>query len=99
MEHGDARDMLRLIETVKYLGGIAERVEGRQQREDETTEKFVLEYVKQLEAQTSEPTPHKVGILEEELLDLLLIIFHSYERRVADILNEHSPVVQTQHKE
>lgn len=48
----EANDMLRLIETVKYLGGIAEKGEGRQQREDETTEQFVLGYVKRLESLT-----------------------------------------------
>lgn len=49
MEHKDANDMLRLIETVKYLIGIAERGEGRTIRDDETAEQFVLGYVKRLE--------------------------------------------------
>lgn len=47
----DAEDMLRLIETVKYLQGIAERGEGRVISADETVEAFVLGYVKNLEAE------------------------------------------------
>jgi hypothetical protein len=46
----DLMDMLRLIGTIKYLRGIAERGLGREIREDETIEQFVLGYVKQLEA-------------------------------------------------
>jgi len=46
----DLMDMLRLIETIKYLRGIAERGLGREIRDDETIEQFVLGYVKQLEA-------------------------------------------------
>ena len=46
----DLMDMLRLIETIKYLRGIAERGLGREIREDETIEQFVLGYVKQLES-------------------------------------------------
>lgn len=42
-------DLLRLIETIKYLRGIAEKGEGRAAREDETVEQFVLGYVKKLE--------------------------------------------------
>ena len=40
---------LRLIETVKYLVGIAERGEGRKLADNETPEQFVLGYVKRLE--------------------------------------------------
>lgn len=49
-EATDLMDMLRLIETIKYLRGIAERGLGREIREDETIEQFVLGYVKQLES-------------------------------------------------
>lgn len=49
MDSQEARDMLRLIDTVKYLIGIAERGEGRSIRDDETAEQFVLGYVKRLE--------------------------------------------------
>ena len=48
----DLMDMLRLIETIKYLRGIAERGLGREIRDDETIEQFVLGYVKQLEDST-----------------------------------------------
>jgi hypothetical protein len=50
MDMTDLMDMLRLIETIKYLRGIAERGLGREIRDDETIEQFVLGYVKQLEA-------------------------------------------------
>ncbi len=51
----DLMDMLRLIETIKYLRGIAERGLGREIRDDETIEQFVLGYVKQLEAAPVKP--------------------------------------------
>ena len=40
----------RVIKTLRYIQGIAERGFGRAMREDETIEQFVLGYVKQLEA-------------------------------------------------
>jgi len=40
----------RVIKTLRYIQGIAERGFGRVMREDETIEQFVLGYVKQLEA-------------------------------------------------
>lgn len=43
----------RLLKTVKYLIGIAERGDGRAMRDDETTEQFVLGYVKRLESKLS----------------------------------------------
>lgn len=46
-----ARDMLRLLATIKYLRGIAVRGEGREARDDETVEAFVLGYVKRIEAE------------------------------------------------
>lgn len=49
MDQKEAQDMLRLIETVKYMIGIAERGEGRKIRDNETAEQFVLGYVKRLE--------------------------------------------------
>ena len=45
-----ATDLSRVLETVKYLSGIAERGEGRKIGESETVEQFVLGYVKKLEA-------------------------------------------------
>lgn len=42
--------VLRLIETINYLVGIAERGEGRTIRDDETPEMFVLGYVKKVES-------------------------------------------------
>ena len=45
---------MRLIETIKYLVGIAERGEGREQLDDETVEQFVLGYVKRIEKQLAE---------------------------------------------
>ena len=47
----DGYDMLRIIDTVKYLRGIAERGTGRLCDDNETTEQFVLGYVKELEGQ------------------------------------------------
>ena len=44
-------DTLRLIATVQYLRGIAERGTGRLCDDNETTEQFVLGYVKELEGQ------------------------------------------------
>jgi hypothetical protein len=44
------KDVDRLLKTIRYLTGIAERGEGRAMREDETVEQFVLAYVKRLEA-------------------------------------------------
>jgi hypothetical protein len=44
----------RVMKTLRYVQGIAERGEGRLMRDDETLEAFVLGYVKRLEAQ---PTP------------------------------------------
>jgi len=49
-----AKDILRLVETVKYLRGIAERGTGNECPPDETVEQFVLGYVKQLEARCAE---------------------------------------------
>ena len=45
-----AKDVLRLIETIKYLSGIAERGTGNECPPDTTVEQFVLGYVKQLES-------------------------------------------------
>ena len=47
----DGYDMLRIIGTVKYLRGIAERGTCRLCDDNETTEQFVLGYVKELEGQ------------------------------------------------
>lgn len=47
----DMETTLRLLATIKYLIGIAERGEGREIRGDETAEQFVLGYVKKLESE------------------------------------------------
>ena len=41
----------RVMKTLRYIQGIAERGEGRAMRDDETLEQFVLGYVKKLERQ------------------------------------------------
>ena len=46
-----ATDLSRVLETVKYLSGIAERGEGRKIGESETVEQFVLGYVQKLETE------------------------------------------------
>ena len=46
----DQQTILRLISTIKYITGIAERGESRPIHQDELPEKFVLGYVKRLEA-------------------------------------------------
>ena len=53
---GEPSTVLRLIDTIKYLVGIAERGEGRKARDDELPEQFVLGYVKRLEAALAEPS-------------------------------------------
>lgn len=45
-----AEECERVTKTLRYLQGIAERGEGRQMRDDETLEAFVLGYVRRLEA-------------------------------------------------
>lgn len=45
-----AADLLRAVETIKYLRGIAERGTGNECPPDMTVEKFVLDYVKRLES-------------------------------------------------
>ena len=49
----DSENILRLIETIKYLQGIAVRGSGIDQSDDQTVEQFVLSYVKGLEQQLS----------------------------------------------
>ena len=53
---GEPSTVLRLIDTIKYLVGIAERGEGRKARDDELPEQFVLGYVKRLEEAIAEPS-------------------------------------------
>jgi hypothetical protein len=48
------KSTLRLLETIKYLVGIAERGEGRKLFDEETAEQFVLDYVKRIEQQLAE---------------------------------------------
>ena len=47
-------DLDRVLTTLRYLIGIAERGAGRPMAEDETAESFVLGYVKRLEAELAE---------------------------------------------
>ena len=44
-----AEECARVLKTLRYIQGIAERGEGRAMRDDETLEQFVLGYVKKLE--------------------------------------------------
>ena len=44
-----ADECARILATVRYMQGIAERGEGRPMRDDETVEDFVLGYVQRLE--------------------------------------------------
>ena len=48
-----ARSITRLIASIKYLRGIAEKGFGRAMQDDETVEGFVLAYVKSLEARAA----------------------------------------------
>lgn len=45
-----AKGLMKTIESLRYISGIAERGLERQQRDDETTESFILGYVQHLEA-------------------------------------------------
>jgi len=63
-------DVSRLIATVKYLVGIAERGENRKARDDETAEGFVLGYVKKLECELF-TRPQEVQSVPDGLIDLL----------------------------
>jgi len=58
----DAASMLRLIETIRYMTGIAERGEGRKCRDDEKPEQFLLNYVKRLEAQPAQALEDLSGV-------------------------------------
>lgn len=49
-----ARNVLRLLDTIKYLRGIGVRGEGREPRDGETTEAFVLGYVRRVESELAE---------------------------------------------
>lgn len=60
-----AQEAMRLIDTVKYLRGIAERGEGRAMRDDETVEQFVLGYVKRLEQPAAEPVAWMYDVYNE----------------------------------
>ena len=48
-----AKDILRLLETIKYMRGIAERGTGKEMPEDIPVESFVLGYVKSIEAENA----------------------------------------------
>lgn len=67
----DWHEMLRLIKTIKYLRGIAERGLDREMRDDETLEQFVLGYVKQLETQPQQE-PVKVGRITDNIKGMVL---------------------------
>ncbi len=72
---GEPSTVLRLIDTIKYLVGIAERGEGRKARDDELPEQFVLGYVKRLEAalaEPSEPVAWTESAIDEYLSDYSL---------------------------
>ena len=46
--------MDRLLKTIRYMEGIAAKGEGRELRDDELVEQFVLNYVKRIEAEIAE---------------------------------------------
>ena len=64
---GEPATVLRLIDTIKYLVGIAERGEGRKARDDELPEQFVLGYVKRLEAALAEPSEPVGEIVADDM--------------------------------
>jgi predicted transcriptional regulator of viral defense system len=45
-----AKELLRCVASLKYIAGIAERGTGRKQKDDETVEQFILDYIKFLES-------------------------------------------------
>lgn len=47
-------DCVRVLKTLNYIEGIAAKGEGRQMRDDESLEQFILGYVKRLETQTKQ---------------------------------------------
>lgn len=73
-------DSLRLIETVKYLRGIAERGSGDRCPEDMSVEQFVLGYVKNLERRIEQQNSELAKAKE------LLCVIH---RDGGQYLNEH----------
>ena len=64
-----AEECDRVVKTLRYIQGIAERGEGRAMRDDETLEQFVLGYVKKLEQPEQEPVKYK----DDEVIDGVVI--------------------------
>jgi hypothetical protein len=60
----------KVIKTLKYIQGIAERGEGRPMRDNETLEEFVLGYVKRLEQAEQEPVGDALQIASVALQDI-----------------------------
>jgi hypothetical protein len=82
----------RLLKTVKYLAGIAERGTGRPMPDDVTVERFVLEYVQALEnraAQATAATPAPAAPLDQKALADFI---RDYEWRTDEFC--HAPTEQ-----
>ena len=70
------RQVARLLLTIEYLCGIAERGEKRLIREDETVEQFVLGYVKRLESRRPE---RELTGMEADLVEVLRELVKQHE--------------------
>ena len=81
------KSTLRLLETIKYLVGIAEHGEGRKLFDKETIEQFVLGYVKRIENQLAECQARR-----NQLLDVLYLHKNAgnpaYELMVEQVLKD-----------
>ena len=68
-EHGEPvwplEDCVRLLKTLNYIEGIAAKGEGRQMRDDESLEQFILGYVKRLETQPKQEQGETVAWNED----------------------------------
>ena len=72
----------RVMQTLRYLQGIAERGEGRPMRDDETLECFILGYVKKLEGALPAPQPERLRgrrAAAEATLNFLGYTYHGGE--------------------
>lgn len=83
-----AEECDRLLKSVRYMQGIAERGEGRPMRDDETVEDFVLGYVKRLEA-VQAPAVVAVSLTDRErvLLDDLIRYWADHAKQCDGIQN------------
>jgi hypothetical protein len=72
-----AEGVLRLVKTVRYLVGIAERGEGRPMLDDETAEAFVLRYVQRLEKALDDKR-RELAELRGEMKNLLVALTNPF---------------------